>query len=286
VVAVDPAGYAAVVGGTPYPRIPVAEIGTASGGPLPATAPVPVLASPSAAQGLGSAVSQLTSLYSMGPISVRVAGELTSTPAQPGGGPFLVMPLRVLPGADGHPVPNLVLITGSAIDDAQLAAVAGTVIPGGKITFRSAVLAALTSSPLQHGAVAIVRLTIAAAAGFGLFILILALALGSADRELLSARLTVMGHERTTGLAMAEVMPALLAAVMAGAACALALPRLIGSALDLSGFSGSSVPVQLQPDLITVLWPGGALVLTAVVVLAAETRRLRRHGVTGILRAN
>ena len=286
VVSVDPASYAAVVAGTPYPRIPVAAIGTASEGPLPATAPVPVLASPSAAQGLGSAVSQITSLYNMGPISVRVAGEVTSTPAQPGGGPFLVMPLRILPGTDGHPVPNLVLITGSGIDDAQLAAVAGTVIPGGKITFRSAVLAALTGSPLQHGAVAMVRLTIAAAAGFGLFILILGLALGSADRELLSARLTVMGHERPTGLAMAEVMPAVLAAVMAGAACALALPRLIGSALDLSGFSGSAVPVQLQPDLITVAWPGGVLVLTAAVVLAAETRRLRRHGVTGILRAN
>ena len=285
-VSVDPASYAAVVAGTPFPRIPVTKIGAATRGPLSTTTPVPVLASPSAAEGLGSGAAQLTSLYGVGPIRVRVAGELTSTPAQPGGGPFIVMPLGILPGADGHPVPNLVLITGSGIDDAQLAAVAGTVIPGGKVTFRSAVLAALTGSPLQHGAAVIVRLTIAAAAGFGLFILILGLALGSADRELMLARLTVMGHERPTGLAVAEVMPAVLAAVIASAACALALPRLVGSALDLSGFSGSGVPVQLQPDLISLAWPGGAVVLTATVVLVAETRRLRRHGVTASLRAH
>ena len=97
--------------------------------------------------------------------------------------------------------------------------------PGGVVTFRTAVLASLASSPLQHGAALIIVLTIATAAGFGLFIVILGLALGSAERELTLARLTVMGHERTTGLVLAEAMPAVLAAVVAGAVCAVALPR-------------------------------------------------------------
>jgi len=211
-------------------------------------------------------------------------GNLSSTPAQPGGGAFIVMPLRILPGA--RPAPNVVLITGSGINDAQLSAVASKVIPTADITFRSAVLAALTSSPLQHGAVLIVTLTIAAAAGFGLFILALGLALGSAERELTLARLTVMGYERDTGLVMAEALPAVLAAVVAGAVCAVALSRLIGSSIDLSAFTGTGAPVQVQPDVTAFVLPAAAVVVFAVAALAAEARTRRRRGITGILRAH
>jgi len=132
----------------------------------------------------------------------------------------------------------------------------------------------------------VVTLTIAGATGFGLFILVLGLALGSADSELTLARLTVMGHERPTGFVLAEVMPAVLAAVVAGAVCALALPHLIGSALDLSGFTGAGIPVQLQPDLIALALPAAFLLLIAAVALVTETRTRRRRGVTSMLRAN
>jgi putative ABC transport system permease protein len=284
VVAVDPASYAIVVAGTPFPPIPAAKIGAASGGALSPAATVPVLASPSAAASLGGAVARLTSPVAAGPIRVRVVGNLSSTPAQPGGGAFIVMPLRILPGV--RPAPNVVLITGSGINDAQLSAVASKVIPTADITFRSAVLAALTSSPLQHGAVLIVTLTIAAAAGFGLFILVLGLALGSAERELTLARLTVMGYERDTGLVIAEALPAVLAAVVAGAVCAVALSRLIGSSIDLSAFTGTGAPVQVQPDVTAFVLPAAAVVVFAVAALAAEARTRRRRGITGILRAH
>ena len=196
VVAVDPASYAAVVADTPYPAFPAAKIGTAPGGSTPLGAAVPVLASPSAAAILGTGATQLTTLSAMGPLKVRVTGTLSSTPAQPGGGAFVVMPLQTLPGPAGQPLPTMVLVTGSAIDAAQLSAVAEKVIPDSILTFRTAVLASLASSPLQHGAGLIIALTIVTAAAFGLFIVILGLALGSAERELTLARLTVMGHER------------------------------------------------------------------------------------------
>ena len=109
VLAVDPASYAAVVAGTPFPAFPAARIGPAggtAGGTVGGTvafggAAVPVLASPSAAAMLGSAPTQLNSLYPMGPFKVRVAGTLSGTPAQPGGGAFVVMPLDTLPGSAG-----------------------------------------------------------------------------------------------------------------------------------------------------------------------------------------
>jgi len=136
--------------------------------------------------GITRAAVQLNSAGAMGPVKVRVAGTLGSTPALPGGGTFVVMPLAT-PGLTGlrvQPAPNMVLVTGSSIDNRQLTAVASKVIPGHYITFRTTVLAALASSPLQHGAALVIALTIGTTAAFGLFIVILGLALGSAEREL------------------------------------------------------------------------------------------------------
>jgi hypothetical protein len=148
------------------------------------------------------------------------------------------------------------------------------------------VLASLGRSPLQHGAALLVTLTIAASAAFGLFIVMLGLALGAAERELTLARLAVMGHERAAWLVMAEALPAVIAAIAAGAACAVALPRAIGSSIDLSVFTGSSTPVLFQPDATAFGLPAAAIAVLAVAVLAAQAAALRRRSVTGLLRIN
>jgi hypothetical protein len=210
----------ALVAGTPYPSLAAAAVPVRSS----RDATVPVLASPAGAALLGAAPAQLTSLSPLGPVTVRIAGTLGSTPAQPAGGAFVVMAMQTLPGPAGQPAPNVVLVNGSGIDAAGPAAVAHKMIPGSTLTFRAAVLSSLAGSPLQHGAAVIIVIALAATAALGLFIVILGLALGSAERELTLARLTVTGHERPTRLVMAEAMPAVLAAVIAGGACALALP--------------------------------------------------------------
>ena len=285
VVAVDPASYAAVTATTPYPQFPTARLGGAARD-LASGAAVPVLASPAAAAVLGHGSTQLTSLTPAGPFPVRVAGILSSTPAQPGGGTFVVMPQLTLPGPAGQPAPNMVLASGSAIDDSQLSALVNRMMPGSTITFRSAVLASLTNSPLPHGAALIVAFTLTEAAVLSLLIVILGLALGSAERELTLARLTVMGHERDTRLVMAEAMPAVLAAVVAGIVCAVVLPRLIGSSVDLSAFTGPGAPVLFQPDVTALGLPAAAVVILAAAALTAEARTLRRRGIADILRAN
>ena len=183
------------------------------------------------------------------------------------------MPSQTLPGPAGQPAPSVVLVSGSSIDRAQLTAVAGRVIPGNYTTYRTAVLASLASSPLQHGAGLIILLTIATAAAFGLFIVILGLALGSAERELTLARLTVMGHDRPAGLVLAEAMPAVLAAVVAGAVCAVVLPRVIGSSIDLSAFTGTSAPVQFEPDALALGLPAVAILVLALVALVTQAGR-------------
>jgi putative ABC transport system permease protein len=287
VIAVDPASYAAVVADTPFSAFPAAKIGKAAPGTvLPSGATVPVLASPSALAVLDKGTGQLNPPSAMGPLKVRVVGLLNDTPALPSGGAFVVMPLLSLPGPAGAAAPNMLLATGSAINQARLTAVANRTIPGNTITFRTSVLAALAGSPLQNGARLIITLIIVAAAALGLFIVILGLSLGSAERGLTLARLTVMGHDRTTGLVMAEAMPAVITAVIAGAVCAVALPRVIGSAIDLSAFTGTSAPVQLQPDALALGLPAAIIVVLALGALAVEAWALRRRDISGMLRAN
>jgi putative ABC transport system permease protein len=297
VIGVDPASYAALVGSTPFPAVPVAGLR----GPLSGAGPVPVLASPAAAAVLGQAGraapgsgagpgaesgAQLTSQLAMGPIRVRIAGTAASVPAQPPGSAFLVMAIRHLPGTAGTPGVDQLLITGSGIDNAAMSAAVARTVPGASIAFRSAALSALADSPLQHGASLILPLTVATSAGFGLFILMLGMALGSADRALTLARLTTMGMQRTTRLVLLEALPAVLLAVVAGVACALALPPLVGSAVDLSVFTGSGAPVPVRPDWVSLGLPSAAMLLIAAAALSVEARTQRRRGVTAVLRAN
>jgi hypothetical protein len=110
-------------------------------------------------------------------------------------------------------------------------------------------------------------------------------ALGTSDRALTLARLTVMGHERATRLVLLEALPAVVVAVAAGAACALALPPLVGSALDLSVFTGPGVPVMVRPDWISLGLLAVTALLLAAAALASEARRLSRRGVARMLRA-
>jgi putative ABC transport system permease protein len=278
--AVDPAGYAALTRGTPFPAIP-------AGLPRMANGVFQVIASPGMAAALGPGTVRLTSQEQMGTIRVRVASVLSADPAGGGGsqGQFVLIPLMSLPSQNGRPVPDQILLTGAGISRAQLAQTLARVLPGATTTYRSDVLAELTDSPLQHGATGLMLLTVFAAAGLGLLNLILGLALGATERDLTLARLTVMGHAHDNRFILAETLPAVLAASVAGVACALALPWLIGSALDLSVFTGSAASVQLTPDLAAVGLPVAGLILLAAVTLITQAKVARRRGLTSLLRA-
>jgi putative ABC transport system permease protein len=278
VVAVDPASYAAYTASVPYPPAPLARLGSSAG-------VTTVLASPSAAALIGSGIGKLTSQSGMGPLRVRVAGTVATTPAT-GTGLFVIMPLQRIVGESGPPATNLLLITGTGFSHSALAAVVSKDVPAAVIRFRSAVLDGLVSSPLQAAADLIMRLSLAVAAGFGLAILLLGLALGSADRDLTLARLTTMGLEqgRLIRIVLGETLLAVVAAVAAGAACAVALPTLTSPALNLSVFTGSSAPVPIAPDLAALAVPAAGLAVLTAVAVIAETRLLRHRDVPGLLR--
>ena len=285
VTAVDPASYAALAADTPFPAVPASRIGRAApAGALAAGATLPVLASPAAASVLGRGPATLGAGAGGGSLTVRVTGVVTATPAQPSGGAFVIIPLQRLPGPDGTPTPNALLVTGTAIDHAQLTAAASRVVPGGSVAFRSAVLAELAAAPLQHGAGLIITLTIATAAALGLFIVVLGLALGAAERRFTLARLAVLGYQRPAGLVVTEVMPGVLAAVVAGLVCALVLPSTVGPGIDLAAFTGTGAAVRLQPDALSLALPAVIIAGLTLAALAAEAWTLRRRDICGQLR--
>ncbi len=291
---VDPASYAALVAATQtFPRVPAGLLRAA-----PPGTPQPVLASRQAAADLGRGVATLTADGPVRPVRVRVAGVLAETPALPGGGPgggpgngaFVIMPLSAMRSTATPPAPvafNELLLTGPDIDRARLTAVVRTMIPMAGITFRSDILNGLTTAPLQHGTFLLFTLAVAAAAGLGLAVMLLELALGAAEREATLARLATMGlgEGQRARVVVLEVLPAVLAAAVAAWACALTLPRLVAPAVDLSVFTGSSVPVALAPDVASVLLPLAGLLAVAGVALAIEIRTGRRRRVTASLRA-
>jgi putative ABC transport system permease protein len=284
VAAVDPAGYAAMTADTPFPRIPVSAFGPAARSPTGAGTVISVLASPSAAAVLGRGIVQLTSHELMGPIRIRVAGVVARTPAEPAGGLFVLMPLRTVPGVLGQPTPNLALITGPDIDRAKLSRLVTSALPPATLAFRTDVLNGLGSAPLEHAAALLMTLTALIAGGLALVNLVFGFALGARDRALTLARLNVMGYERDTTLVLLTALPAVLAAFAAAAGCALALPVLIGPALDLSVFTGAGASVEFRPDLAALALPCAVILLLIAAALVAETSRSRRQGVTGLLR--
>ncbi len=138
---------------------------------------------------------------------------------------------------------NEMLLTGSGIDRARLTTVVRQrYLRRRTVTFRSDVLAGLSGAPLQHGAVAVITLSVVVAAVLGLVIMLLELALGAAERDATLARLATMGlgeGQRARVVAL-ELLPAVIAAAVAAWACALVLPSVVRPVIDLSVFTGSS----------------------------------------------
>jgi putative ABC transport system permease protein len=299
VITVDPASYAALVAATDgYPRVRAGLLA------VPATpgAAQPVLASPQAAAVLGSDAVSISNQAALRPVTVRVAGTVSATPAWPAGGMFVIMPFGALHSTATPPEPvpvTEVLLTGPGIDRARLNAVMRADLPpGGGAIFRSDVLAGLAAAPLQHGAFLLLTLAVGLAAVLGIAVMFLELALGVAERDATLARLATMGlGERQRARVVAvEFLPAVIAAGLAAWACALVLPRVVGPAIDLSVFTTTplSVPLApgtsfsaaapLVPDVASLALPLAGLVVLAGLALGIEIRSGRRRRVTAALR--
>ena len=285
-IVVGPARYAALVASTEgFSPVRPALLTRARG-----QAAIPVLASPQAAADLGGRAGRtIPAQQGLPALPVQVAGELPSTPALPGGGAFIVLARSALRGARPPPPVNLLLLTGPSIDMTRLrAAVQATMSGAGApaITTRSLALQGLTGAPLQQGTFLLFTPAIGYAAALALAVMLLELALGAADRELTTARLATMGlaEGQRVRLVVLEVVPSMAASAGAAAACAIALPRLVAGAIDLSVFTRSPAQVPLRPDFASVLLPLAGLLAVTIIALTYEIRTGRGRGAAATMR--
>ena len=283
-IVVDPASYAALAAsGMGFSPIDPGLLARTRG-----QSAIPVLASPQAAAALGGRNgSTIIAQGGLPMMRVRVAGELQSTPAMPGGAAFIVLSASALPGA--RPPANLILLTGPSIDMTRLADAEQATLPeadDATVNTRAAALRGLTQAPLQQGTFLLFTLAIGFAAALALAVMLLQLALGAADRELTTARLATMGltEGQRVRLVAFEVLPPIAAAAVAAVACAIALPRLVGPAVDLSVFTQSQAPTPLRPDFTSFALPLAALVAITLIALAYEVRSGRGRGVAVTMR--
>ena len=269
----DPAQYAALLADEPTAPAPASfTTWTARAAP----GPVPVLASPAMAAELGHRAVPLD--LTDGPrVVVRVAGvvpaasQVNAIGAESAAG-YLVLP-RAAVGTDA-PAPSIMLLTGSDIDGGALTALARRwAHAGATVVLRGQLLAALQRAALQHDAYVELALG-GVAAGIGcLLVLLLTLLLSASSRELTLARGAAMGLSPGQGrsLAVIELLPQLAAVLIGGLACGLALAPLLGPALSLSVFTGSSAGVRLQ---IEPLWLTATAIVLVVLAVATLTGQM------------
>jgi putative ABC transport system permease protein len=282
-VIANPAQYAALVANTPWPAFPASLLAPPRAG-SPPDALVPVVASPAAAAAMRSGTGVLG--FDGTELRVRVAATVSSTPALPGGGSFVIIPSWVAPRVEGSVAPDTVLISGPAINFRDLRAVAARTAPGSQVVSRAAVLQAAANSPLVRGSDLVFDQAAGAAAACAVAAVLLGLLLSGRDRTRLGAWLTAMGMTARQGrrLAVLDALPLLLVAILGAEIAGVVLGPLIGPGLVLSAFTGSNAPVPLQPDLVALIAPAVGAVILITVAAIGQSVLTRRRTTTGVLR--
>jgi hypothetical protein len=195
---------------------------------------------------------------------VAVTGPLTAG--------YLVLPRPAVHGE--VPPVSALLITGPDLDSHALTATVSRWHAGGsQVAVRGAFLAALEQAPVEHDAYSELAAGGYAAAAGCLLVLLLTLLLSARSRELTLARTATMGMTaaQTRWLALIEALPQIVSVITGGLICALALAPLVGPALALSVFTGSSaaVPVRIEPAWLIAAAIG--LLVLAIATLTGQT---------------
>jgi putative ABC transport system permease protein len=242
---------------------------------------VPVLVSPAARNILRGR----SSLYVAGrTMRVQVAGSPDSFLGVTSSSGFAVLPRWAL-GAQAPPATAMAVV-GQRLDTAALIATAHRAVPGSQVALRSQVLAGIAGAPLPHGGFVTFAQGAGAAAGLSLLVLVLTLVLSARSREMTLARLATMGigPGQSRRITVVETLPAILAATVGGAACALALVPLVGPSVNLAAFTGTPVVVPLHASFVAIAATAAGLIVLAWVTLAVQSRLARGRGTTQALR--
>jgi putative ABC transport system permease protein len=275
VVVVDPARYNALTAGTPAARLPADLAEPRATVPIVVSAQLAMDFSPGGSMAIGGVS-----------FPIAQAGIATATAALPGAADYVILPSWAL-GRYGiaAPAPSVLMLDGG-IDATTLTTTLDRVAPGARLAQRATALSALTHGPFQSDTFGTLDLSMLAAALLAVVALLAGLTMGARSREQALARLATMGLSRRQAnrLVLLENLPTVVAALLGGVVCTVAIGVLLGPGIDLGVFTGAaqSVPLRVDPWILTLA--GAAIALTAAVTLAGHTAAAHRRGVTAALR--
>ena len=279
VLIVNPEQYARLTAATPFPAFPAGLLARHGTGTV-----VPVVASPEVAAMLKKGASQLA--FGSSQLTIRLAATMTHTPGLPGGGPFVILPSWAQSMLKATAPPNVLLLTGSGINMADLHRALAHTLPASVLTSRQAVLTAKTQLPTVQGANTAFELCVLATLALSVAAVLLGLLLSGRDRTRVAAWLGALGMTgpQARRLAILDALPLVLIAVLGAEIAALVLAQIVAPALDLSVFTGSSAAVPVRPDLTAMTVPVVAAIVLVVIITTAQNVFTRRRTKTGVLR--
>ncbi|MET7341908.1 ABC transporter permease [Streptomyces sp. NPDC005547] len=291
-IGVAPEAYARLartvgLGTFPADRLKATGARPVKGEPADRERVLPVLASPSVAQRLGSRPQDLQSLA--GDFRVRLAGTVTRTPAVTDSS-FMIVDASALT----HRQTTALLLTGDHLDARALRAAATKAGKHFSVQLRSEERAAYVDTPMQNGAEQIYLAAIAAGAGYALLAVLLSLLRTAPERTTLLARLRTMGLTSRQGgrLLGFEAMPQALLAAVGGLLVGRATIALLAPGIDLTHLALSTGPgsglldtAPLRTDLRSLVLPALGVIVLAAAVAGVQAWWTGRRGSITELRA-
>ena len=217
-------------------------------------------------------------------VEFEIIGVLRSSPSGWLGGPYVVLPADALASAEleEQPLPTMAIIAGPGAAET----VAASSIPELDMLTREAWLASVRDSALIGGVERMMALTVVAVgflAALGLLITVLQ---GVRERGLTLSMLRTQGMSNGYGwwLALTELAPLTIAAVLGGAVAGLAILGLLGDTLGLQVLAGGIAAPKLVADPVFLGSVGVGIVVLLLAAVSAEVATHRRNKLSEVLR--
>jgi len=201
------------------------------------------------------------------------------------GPPYLLMPLEELMDTEFEtPVElNIAFVSGPGAAEAVAAEVG---IDQTTVTTRDAWMVAMQDSALIGGVQRAIAIAVAAVGLLAAVALLVTILRGVRERGRALSMLRTQGMGSGYGwwLALAELAPLTLAAVLGGAVGGFAIMLLLGSTLGLKLLSGGLTDPPLEVDWTFLAIIGGGILVLLFFAVAAEVLTHRRNKLSEVLR--
>jgi putative ABC transport system permease protein len=280
-IAVDVPGYNEILRRSPLRfRFPAAMYSRVARG-----GEVPVLVSDAVAAHLDSPTTTL--VLAGATMKIRVVGRAAGFPVA--SDQVVIVAFGGLEGAAGGRFDaNMLWLTGPGIAPDAVRRAVANLDPAPPVYVRSEVFDAIHDAPLVTGTLLAFQAGTFLAAIYSLIAIRLALMVTARPRERMLSYLRTLGlgMPQARRLAVLEFVPVVVLAAGVGVPLGLALPYIVGPAIDLAPFAGSDQEPQLRVDPVTVLALAVGLVAVVVTSLLLETAFGRRKRLGSVLRVD